>query len=123
MGKITTQPILQYLIEKKLEIESTPEKIYKIVIDGLNTPKWNPIVTAVTPIEDEKIQLETDIGSIKDDILVNKLLWGHKTADSQALEVISACALFEHFGFSDGVEEQRIFIAEKKLKENEENTS
>ncbi|MFX1590127.1 MAG: SRPBCC family protein [Promethearchaeota archaeon] len=51
-------------LERKIEIKSTPEKIYNIVIDGLNTPKWNPIVTAVTPIEDDKIQLETDIGGI-----------------------------------------------------------
>ncbi len=51
-------------LERKIEIESTPEKIYKIVIDGLNTPKWNPIVTAIITIEDEKIQLETDIGGI-----------------------------------------------------------
>jgi hypothetical protein len=51
-------------LERKIEIESTPEKIYKIVLDGISTPKWNPIVNAVTPIQDNKIQLETDIGGI-----------------------------------------------------------
>lgn len=51
-------------LERKIEIESTPEKIYKVVIDGVNTPKWNPTVSAVTPIEDDKIQLETDVGGI-----------------------------------------------------------
>jgi hypothetical protein len=51
-------------LERKIDIESTPEKIYKIVIDGINTPKWNPTVSAVTPIGDKKIQLETDIGGM-----------------------------------------------------------
>jgi len=51
-------------LERKISIDSTPEKIYKIVIDGVSTPKWNPTVSAVTPIENEKIQLETDIGGI-----------------------------------------------------------
>lgn len=51
-------------LERKIKIESTPENIYKIVIDGLNTPKWNPSVTAVTPIEDDKFQLDTDVGGI-----------------------------------------------------------
>lgn len=51
-------------LERKIKIESTPENIYKILIDGLNTPKWNPSVTAVTPLDDDKIQLETDVGGI-----------------------------------------------------------
>jgi len=51
-------------LERKIKIESTPEKIYKIVSDGLNTPKWNPSVTAIAPIEDEKFQLDTDLGGI-----------------------------------------------------------
>ena len=51
-------------LERKIEIKSTPEKIYKIVTDGLNTPKWNPAVTALTPMEGNIIQLETDLGPI-----------------------------------------------------------
>lgn len=51
-------------LEREIKIESTPEKIYNVVLDGVNTPKWNPTVNAVTPIEDDKIQLETDIGGI-----------------------------------------------------------
>ena len=51
-------------LEREIKIESTPEKIYNVVLDGVNTPKWNPTVNAITPIEDDKIQLETDIGGI-----------------------------------------------------------
>ena len=38
------------IIERKIGIESTPEKIYKIVTDGVNTPKWNPVVNDVINI-------------------------------------------------------------------------
>ncbi len=51
-------------LERKIKINSTPEKIYKIVTDGFNTPKWNPAVTALTPMEDDIIQLETDLGPL-----------------------------------------------------------
>ncbi len=55
-------------LERKIKIESTPENIYKVVSDGLNTPKWNPSVTAVIPIEEGKFQLDTDLGGI----IINK---------------------------------------------------
>jgi hypothetical protein len=51
-------------LERKIEIETTPDKIYNIVIDGLNTPIWNPIVSAINPIDDDTNQLETDIGLV-----------------------------------------------------------
>ncbi|MFX1378819.1 MAG: hypothetical protein ACFFA4_06960 [Promethearchaeota archaeon] len=51
-------------IERKINIESTPDKIFKIISDGFNTPKWNPAVESVLEIEDNKIQLDTDIGGI-----------------------------------------------------------
>ncbi|MFX1573205.1 MAG: hypothetical protein ACFFB0_10685 [Promethearchaeota archaeon] len=49
-------------IERKIGIVSSPEKIYKIVTDGVNTPKWNPVVNSVIEIEDAKIKLDTDLG-------------------------------------------------------------
>lgn len=51
-------------LERKIEIESTPEKIYNIVKDGINTPKWNLTVSAIT-FEDDKTKLETDFGAMK----------------------------------------------------------
>ena len=50
-------------IERKIEIESTPEKIYNIVKDGVNTPRWNLTVSAIS-IGDEKTKLETDFGAM-----------------------------------------------------------
>lgn len=55
-------------IERKIEIGSTPEKIFKIITDGFNTPKWNPAVDSVIEIEGNKFQLDTDIGGI----IINK---------------------------------------------------
>ncbi len=51
-------------LERKIKIESIPENIFKIVTDGFNTPKWNPAVESVIEIEDNKFQLETDLGGI-----------------------------------------------------------
>lgn len=51
-------------LERKIEIESTPERIYDIVKDGVSTPIWNLTVSAIS-FEDKKTQLETDFGAMK----------------------------------------------------------
>jgi hypothetical protein len=51
-------------LERKIEIDSTPEKIFKIITDGFNTPKWNPAVDSVIEVGENKFQLDTDIGGI-----------------------------------------------------------
>lgn len=51
-------------LEKKIEIEASPEKIYNIIKDGVITPRWNPTVSAIS-FEDKKTQLETDFGAMK----------------------------------------------------------
>jgi hypothetical protein len=59
-----------------------------------------------------RLNEEPDIGNLKDDILVKKLLWGRGQEQSDALKVISTCAIFSHLGFYDEVAEQRKFVAE-----------
>jgi len=51
-------------LKKKIEIESSPEKIYNIIKDGIITPKWNPTVSAIS-FEDKTTLLETDFGVMK----------------------------------------------------------
>ena len=51
-------------LERKIDIGTTPNKIFNIVTDRLDTPRWNPTVSAISPNTDEKIQLETDVGNI-----------------------------------------------------------
>lgn len=76
-------------LEREIKIESTPEKIYKIIIDGLNTPKWNPIVTAITPIEDDKFHMDTDVGGItiiKTETEENKsVIWHTEKSDMNSI--------------------------------------
>ncbi len=55
-------------IEKKIDIESTTENIFKIITNRFITAIWNPAVESVLEIEDNKLQLDTDIGGI---IVVN----------------------------------------------------
>ena len=52
-------------IDKKIEIESTPKRIYDIVIDGENTPKWNIALDEVIEKEEgQKFLLKSSIGDI-----------------------------------------------------------
>ncbi|NVM36851.1 MAG: hypothetical protein HWN81_14740 [Candidatus Lokiarchaeota archaeon] len=51
-------------LERKIEIGSSPENIYNIVKDGINTPRWNLTVSAIS-FEEEKTKLETDFGAMK----------------------------------------------------------
>ena len=52
-------------IEKKIEINSTPKNLYDIVIDGQNSPIWNPVLDKVIEKEEgQKFLLKSDIGDI-----------------------------------------------------------
>jgi hypothetical protein len=54
---------------------------------------------------------EPEMGSLRDEDLLAKLLWGYGQRNEDAEKVISACALFEHVGFSEDREEEYLFIA------------
>ena len=60
------------------------------------------------------------IGSLQDETLVNKLLWGRDNVDSVALKVIEACAIFDHIGFSKEKEYEMKYVAEKICGINED---
>lgn len=53
-----------------------------------------------------------DMGNLNDNILMRKLLWGRGSQNDAAREVISACSLFTHLGFSDDMTYQSDFVAE-----------
>ena len=61
---IQNKVVLLPRIERKIGIKTTPDKIFNIVTDRLNTPKWNLTVSAISSITDEKTQLETDVGAV-----------------------------------------------------------
>jgi len=78
--------------EKKIKIESSPEKIYNIVLDDFNTPKWNPTVSAVIETENNKIQLDTDLGGFtitNTETDENKsVIWRMEESDLESIEYI-----------------------------------
>ncbi|WP_214716049.1 hypothetical protein [Exiguobacterium sp. s151] len=59
-----------------------------------------------------RINQDDDIGSLRDDVLVDKLLWGRNIRDSMKHKVISACALFEHLGYEADVSIQWKYTTE-----------
>ena len=72
-------------IARDIEIKTNAAKIYKILTDGEQTVKWNPIVNEVTLLEEKKYLLKSTIG----DIIVNKIekvkdifiKWGMEQSD------------------------------------------
>lgn len=65
-----------------------------------------------TLLAEARINNFETIGSIQDEELVNKLLWGRDAIDAIALKVIEACAIFEHIGFTDEKEYEMKYVAE-----------
>lgn len=52
-----------------------------------------------------------EMGSLTDDDLLHRMLWGSDSQDDQALKSIQGCALFEHFGLKDRAVVEYQFIA------------
>ncbi|MBY9020994.1 MAG: SRPBCC family protein [Candidatus Lokiarchaeota archaeon] len=52
------------LIELKIEINSSVEKIYEILNDYLALPIWNIVVTECAQLEPKKYFLKTNVGDI-----------------------------------------------------------
>jgi len=51
-------------IELKVEMDSPVEKIYEILNDYLNLPRWNIVVTECTQLEPKKYFLKTNVGDV-----------------------------------------------------------
>ena len=52
-------------LEKKIEINQTPENLYKIVADGQIATRWNPTLNEIVEKEEgQKFLLKSDIGDI-----------------------------------------------------------
>jgi hypothetical protein len=58
-----------------------------------------------------RLNEDPEMGNLQDDILLEKLLWGRRLGNEQARQVIAACALFEHVGFTADREEEHLFVA------------
>lgn len=64
-------------------------------------------------LAEARLNEEPNIGNLKDDVIVNKLLWGRDRENRDYYSVISACSLFDYFGIEKEFIEQRQFIANK----------
>lgn len=64
-------------------------------------------------LAEARINFSSQLGSLQNDEILKKLLWGRNSEDPVAYKVITTCSLFEILGYSDDMTEQRIFAAEK----------
>jgi len=58
-------------IELKIEMDSPVEKIYEILNDYLNLPRWNIVVTECSQLEPKKYFMKTNVGDVKNTEIEN----------------------------------------------------
>ncbi len=58
-----------------------------------------------------RLREEPDLSELTDNDLLQKLLWGRSQENQEALQVITACSLFEHLGLTDDREDQYKLVA------------
>jgi hypothetical protein len=92
----------------------SPEDVERIVDFAQGFPKIAVLLARA------RLNKDDDIGSLRDDSLIDKLLWGRNGRDPIKHKVISACALFEFIGFEGDVSSQRQFVTDNICKISDE---
>lgn len=64
-------------------------------------------------IANARIDQDPDIGVLKDDILIKKLIWGNHPENIDELSVLQSSAIFEYYGIFDDLSDQCDYISEK----------
>ncbi|HDR8070479.1 TPA: hypothetical protein QCY71_003452 [Bacillus cereus] len=64
-----------------------------------------------TLLAEARINDLNDIGSLRDEILIKKLLWGRDNTNEVAQKVIEICSVFENIGFEKEKENEMEYVA------------
>jgi hypothetical protein len=62
-------------------------------------------------LADARLAEEANMGTLDDDVIARRLLWGNEPISPINEKILQGCALFEHFGFEGDVSDQFKFIA------------
>lgn len=52
------------IVEKKIEIKASVEKVYEILNDYMGLPRWNIVVNEIEQLESKKYFLKTNVGEV-----------------------------------------------------------
>jgi hypothetical protein len=52
------------IVEKKMEIKASVEKVYEILNDYMSLPRWNIVVNEIKQLEPKKYFLKTNVGDV-----------------------------------------------------------
>ncbi len=52
------------IVEKKIEIKASVEKVYEILNDYMGLPRWNIVVNEIKQLESKKYFLKTNVGDV-----------------------------------------------------------
>jgi len=58
-------------LDKKMLINAPVEKIYEVLNDFMNLPRWNIVVKAISELETDKYLLNTTVGEITNTVIEN----------------------------------------------------
>lgn len=72
-------------------------------------------------LAEARMDQDPNLGRLNDDVLAEKLLWGNQRADREQEGILSACALFDHFGITGDRTIHGEFIAQELAKVDFEN--
>ncbi len=107
---IIVSPMADHLIRAMLKQvfgQALPEnELERIVEFSEGYPQMAALIAR------ERLDGKEEAGTLNDDELLDRLLWGRKERSDEAFDTISGCALFARVGFEEEVSAERSFVAE-----------
>lgn len=105
----SSDELIRKLLDQVFGASLSPAEIDRIV----HFAQGYPLIAAL--IAQDRIDGRPDAGSLNDDQLLERLVWGRRSPDEEVFNVLSACALFGRLGFDAEETHERILVAENFL--------
>ncbi|MBN4054189.1 hypothetical protein JYT87_00600 [Nitrospira defluvii] len=104
-------------------LKKLPDKYIKEMLEpdyGREIPDLDRIVVfaqgfpqMAVLLADARLDREPEMGSLTDDHLARKILWGSRNPNDIDEKILKGCALFDRFGLDEGVSDEYKFIAKE----------
>ena len=98
-------------------IKQMLEQVYRNQLQDINRivdfAKGFPQMAVLLAESRFNIDSTQNMGSLTDDNLLKKMLWGDDPPNDEKRRILAACSLFDTFGFEDAFEDEAKFIAEE----------
>lgn len=106
-----------------IQLKRLPDEIIKQMIEPVYKSKIPDLDRVITfaqgfpqmavLLADARLDHEAEMGSLTDDVLAHKMLWGGRAPIEKDEKILTGCALFDRFGFDEELSSEYEFIADK----------